>query len=72
MTKIKCIKCGLRFKDRNDQEDVGAVKDLCFNCRFVWKTLRIYLTSIGLMEKVNRDVVLNLNDVIIRKKKSHV
>jgi hypothetical protein len=68
--KIKCIKCNLYFKDRlEDEEKHKASKELCWNCRFVWQTIGIVLQS--LPEKINRDVMIKLEDVRIRKKVPH-
>ena len=64
--KIKCEKCGLAFKDRQDPEDAGAYKTLCWNCRFVWTVIGMVLH--GLPEKINRDVMIRLEDVHIQKK----
>ena len=69
MKRIKCIKCGLRFKDRKDPEDDGTVnKELCWNCRFIWQVLGMTLEALGRREKLNREIVLNLDDVVIRRK----
>lgn len=65
--KLKCIKCGLRFRDREDPEDKGLVnREMCWNCRFVWKVIGLVLR--GLPERLNRDVAINLDYVIIKKK----
>jgi len=74
--KIKCIKCGLRFKDREDPRDKGLVnKELCWNCRFVWDVIGMTLQSLGNMEvggkKLNREVQIRLEDVYIRKEIKH-
>ena len=64
---MKCIKCGLRYKDRKDPEDDGTVnKELCWNCRFVWKCIGMTLEALG-RGKTNREIVIQLKDVIIRK-----
>jgi len=64
---IKCEKCSLRFKDREDSEDYGVYADLCFNCRFIWRTIGAILQ--GLPEKLNRQVTIRLEDVLIECKK---
>lgn len=65
--KLKCTKCELWFRDREDEKDVGVDKELCFNCRFIWQVLGMTLQS--LPSKINRDVRLRLEDVHIRRKK---
>ena len=73
--KIKCIKCGLRFNDRQDQEDekIGQSvnKFLCWNCRFIWQSLSIFLKSMDnnpfMSKPLNRIVSINLDDVNIKR-----
>lgn len=67
MKNIKCRKCGCYFKDRKDKEDTVAEKTLCWNCRFVWKTIGMMLRSLEGLVKVNRYVDIHLDDVRIRK-----
>jgi hypothetical protein len=65
--KIKCIKCGLRFKDREDPEDGSTVyRELCLNCRFIWRCIAMVLQSFP--PKINREVRIDLEHVIIKKK----
>lgn len=67
MTKLKCKKCGLRFKDRQDPKDEGLVhKELCWNCRFVWQMIGYWLQA--LPSKINRQVIIELDKIIIRVK----
>lgn len=71
MKKIKCIKCGIRFKDRQDEEDMIVDKELCWNCRHIWKILRMVISSFNynpmMPKQLHREVVLKLEDVHIRK-----
>lgn len=68
MKKLKCIKCGLYYKDRKDPEDMGLVhKELCWNCRFVWKCLGMFISSFP--PKINRGVTIRLEDIKIWKGK---
>jgi hypothetical protein len=63
--KMRCIKCGLNFKDRNDPEDSKCDKTLCWNCRFVWKVIGITIKA--LPTKINRDVQIRIDDIKITK-----
>ena len=69
MKKIKCIKCGLRFKNRNDHDDkeIGHLinRALCFNCRYIWKVIGLILDSFP--SKLNRRVSIHLDGVSIKK-----
>lgn len=72
--KIKCIKCGLRFKDRQDAEEVKKVySELCQNCKFIWKTLGMVIQSFGfnpyMRKPLNREVTLKIEDLNIRRSK---
>jgi len=70
---MKCIKCGIYYKDRKDPSEVDVVNEsLCFNCNFVWKTIVIMLESLkqySKFSKVNRIVEINFDDIKITKKK---
>jgi hypothetical protein len=70
--KIKCHKCGLKFKDREDPADSEYKKKLCWNCRFIITVLDLTIQSFkynSMMGKqLNRDVMLDFENVIIKKK----
>lgn len=79
MKKIKCIKCGLRFNDRKPLDESLGIKDpevfysLCWNCKFIWESIGVVLKSLSgdnpfMRKSLNREVVIRLEDVIIRKK----
>lgn len=65
MKKMKCIKCGLYYKDRKDPEDSVADKSLCWNCRFVWRCVGIMLRAWP--TRIRREVSISLDDLRIRK-----
>ena len=70
MKKLKCPKCGLYFKDRGAADyatGTGFVRELCWNCGFIWKILGMYLTVIALDPKIKRNVTIRLQDVEITK-----
>lgn len=67
MKQIKCSKCGIRFKDREDEQDKGVFKNLCFNCRFIWKCLGFTIQALG--SRSNRTIALCLDNVSIVKTK---
>ena len=71
MRKLKCIKCNSYYKDRKDPEDEGLVhKELCWNCRFVWKSIGMILQSFP--QRINREISISLDGIQIRKKtKNH-
>ncbi len=64
--KIKCVKCGLRYKDRKDPEETPTEKILCWNCRFVWKCLGMMIQHWP--PRINRVVTINFDHVSIVKK----
>jgi hypothetical protein len=68
--RIKCIKCGLYFKDREDPADEELVhKTLCWNCRFIWNCLCcLGMVIHGFPERLNRTVGISLDGVQIQKK----
>ena len=64
----KCIKCGLRFRERTYREDeTGVYKKLCWHCSLIWNSIGLFLESIGNMKKLNRKVAIYLRDVEITK-----
>lgn len=67
----KCIKCGIYFRDRKDPADwsIGSrvEKELCFNCRFIWQALKMFVIAIP--SKINRIVTIRLDNVSITKPK---
>lgn len=66
--KLKCSKCDLWFRDREEPEEKELVhKNLCWNCRFVWKCIGLMLNSFP--PKINRDISINLDGVSIKKKR---
>mgnify|MGYP001596112152 FL=1 len=66
MKKIKCIKCGIRFNDRNDKDEKNLVnRELCWNCNFIWKSIGIMLNCFP--GKINRRVAIHLDGVNIKK-----
>lgn len=69
MKKLKCIKCGLYYKDRKDPEDNEFVvyKELCWNCRFVWKCLGMFIQSFP--PRIRRSVTISLDTVLIKRTK---
>lgn len=66
MKKLKCIKCKIYFKDRNDPEEYGVNKELCLHCKVIWKMIGLTLTAIS--NNSNRIVEININDVYITKR----
>ena len=66
MKKLKCTKCGIYYKDRQDEKD--GCKDLCFKCNFIWKMFCGLVETLSCYEKLNRDVTICLDDLDIRKK----
>ena len=70
--KLKCIKCGLRYNERDDNFPDGYVHDLCWNCGFIWQTISITLKSLSqnnpfMTKPLNRNVSIHLKDVKIEK-----
>lgn len=73
MKKIKCIKCGLSFKDRKDPNDNIGEDTLCWNCRFIWQSIKLTITALSsdnpfMMKPLNRTVHIRFEDVDIFKK----
>lgn len=74
MKKIKCLKCDLYFKPRGDDQDTQYEAQCCFNCAFILKVMRLTIESLGYSawcwstKPLNRNVVLNMDDVKIRRK----
>ena len=67
----KCIKCGLRFKDRNDDKDTEYESGCCWNCAFILRCLAMYVRAFDnpfMVRPLNRDIVLNLEDIKIARK----
>jgi hypothetical protein len=62
MEKIKCVDCGLWFKDRErygeEHPDSLGYPKSCFNCAFIRNTMDICALSIG--NQQNRKVIVNL------------
>ena len=69
MKKIKCFKCELYFKDRQDPEDNETNAKLCWNCRFIWKCIGLMLRAWP--ERINREVMIDIDKIVIRKKDIH-
>lgn len=71
--KLKCIKCGTRFKDRKDEEDTEYQSKCCWNCRFVIKCFSLSIESFGINNmigsRINRDIILNFDDLKIIKRR---
>lgn len=67
--KIKCEKCGLYYKPRDEDMDKqqDMVSTLCFNCAFVWKMLGLVVKSFP--PKLNRGIEIRLESVRIYKTK---
>jgi hypothetical protein len=63
--KKKCIKCGIYFKQ--DAQWHFEEKDLCFNCRFIWRYVKTCLQSLSAFKKLNRKVAINLDNIQIAK-----
>ena len=67
---MKCIKCGIRFKYRKVPEEKNLVdRELCFNCGMIWNYIKMSLQAIGRFEKINRVVIIKLEDIKIVKKR---
>jgi hypothetical protein len=62
MKKIKCVDCGLWFKDRNRYGDMLpdslGYPQSCFNCGFIRNTIDICAKSLS--NSQNRKVIVNL------------
>lgn len=70
MSKLKCIKCAISFKDRNDPEEKKVVnRELCFYCNLIWKMFAMFVN--GIPPKWNRDVYLRLDNLHIIKRKKY-
>ncbi len=75
MTKLKCIKCGTRYKDRKDPAETATIhRQLCWNCRFIWTVIGLTLKSFDhnpfMGKQLNRSVEISLDNVIIKKRSS--
>ena len=72
MKKLKCKKCGLRFKDRQNKNEPMYDSKLCFNCAFIIQCLRATIDSLGkknhfMSKPLNRFIVLNMDNIKITK-----
>lgn len=73
MQKIKCQKCGIKFNDRKDPDDIIGEDTLCWNCRFIWKCIKTTLQALSsdnqfMSKPLNRTVHVRLEDIEILKK----
>jgi len=71
MKKLKCIKCGTYFKDRQDPRDMnGEIETikacLCWDCRFIYLAMQMFMESLKMIKK--REVMLDFNNLYIRKR----
>lgn len=66
MKKLKCIKCGLYFKDRKDPTDSATGKETCFKCNFILRAL--WVTMQVLANQQNREITFDIDGITIRKK----
>lgn len=64
---MKCSKCGTFHK--NKMTDYPEL-NLCFNCEVVWKMLGVFVKSIDLSYKINRDVQIHIDGVKITKRQN--
>lgn len=76
MTKIKCRKCELKFRDREDKEDSEYTKMCCWNCRFIITCITATLTALASYTTFNgkplgRAIILEWDDLKIRKSQNN-
>jgi len=76
MIKLKCKKCGLCFKEREnygEKPESEYLKRLCYNCKFICETIGLVIKSFEdnpfMVRPLNRDVKLDLDNLIITKKR---
>lgn len=69
MNKRKCLKCGISYRDRGEDDPSGYLPDLCWNCGFLWKSLELMIQAIGVYAyKKNREIRITLSDIEIWKR----
>lgn len=67
--KIPCIKCGTKFKDRDDDHDTSYEKQCCWKCRSILQFLALTIRAMDAKGDLNRKITLNLDAVHITVKK---
>lgn len=61
---MKCTKCKIYHKNKMAE---FPLLGLCFTCEIIWRQIGFFLQGLGSSYKINRNITISLDDIVIEK-----